>query len=375
MAPYRVDRRPFAVDLARPLSTAAGTIDRREGWLVRVRTTGAEDDPTGVGEATPLPGWTESTATCRETLRARAGDALAESRRDLLTGVDGPAARHGLALALADLAARRDGRPLWAQILDCDDGGDGDDRGERTVRANATVGDAPPGATVDRAREAVERGFDCLKLKVGARSVEADLERLAAVRDAVGDGVRLRADANAAWDCPVAERAFDGVAERALDLEYVEQPLDATALAGHAALRERERRRAGGGTDVALDESLAEVAVDRVLAADAADAVVLKPMALGGPDRALAAARAAHETGVRAVVTTTVDAVVARTAATHVAAAVDAVDPRSGASAHGLATADALAADLGPDPAPVETGRVRLATASGTGVDPEVFEE
>ncbi|PSQ60703.1 o-succinylbenzoate synthase, partial [Halobacteriales archaeon SW_7_71_33] len=150
MAPYHVDRRPFAVDLARPLSTAAGTIDRREGWLVRVRTTDAEGGPTGVGEATPLPGWTESTATCRETLRARAGDALAESGRDLLAGVDdAPAARHGLALALADLAARRDGRPLWAHLLDCDDGGDAGDRGERTVRANATVGDAPPEATVD----------------------------------------------------------------------------------------------------------------------------------------------------------------------------------------------------------------------------------
>jgi len=383
MRPRRVDVRPFALELPTPLSTATGTLDRREGWLVRVTATDDADTVVGVGEATPLPGWTEPPDTCRETLRA-AGDRLAEvpvpTAWDVVDGIDGaPAARHGLALALADVEARATGRPLWRRLLSgrasTAETSAGDRRDERSVAVNATVGDATPGKTAERARDAVRQGFDCLKVKVGARSVSTDLDRLAAVRDAAGD-VTLRADANAAWDRRAAERALDGVAERALDLQYVEQPLDAGDLAGHAALRARERERAGptAGTGIALDESLTEVGVDRALAAAAAGTVVLKPTALGGPDRALTAARTAREAGVRVVVTTTIDAVVARTAAVHVAAAVDVTDPGSRATAHGLATADALAADLAADPTPVERGRVRLPPAPGTGVDRAVFE-
>jgi len=54
------------------------------------------------------------------------------------------------------------------------------------------------------------------------------------------------------------------------------------------------------------------------------------------------------------VVTTTVDGVVARTAAVHVAAAIPDVAPC------GLATAELLAEDLGPDPAPVDDGRISV---------------
>ncbi|MCO8268911.1 o-succinylbenzoate synthase, partial [Haloferax sp. AB510] len=56
--------REFAVDLRTPLSTASGDIERREGLLVAVDVAGE----TGVGEATPLPGWTESLADCRDAL-------------------------------------------------------------------------------------------------------------------------------------------------------------------------------------------------------------------------------------------------------------------------------------------------------------------
>ncbi len=385
-----VSVREFALDLAAPLGTADGEIDRREGLLVRVTAEGDAGETTaGVGEATPLPGWTESIADCRAALtdaadrlpgsRLARGGAGATPGVDALDGVgrdDTPAARHGLALALADCRARHEGQPLWSHL------GETAVRDRPAVRVNATVGDGSVEKTRERTREAVRAGFDCLKMKVGARDVETDLERLAAVRD-VTDGATLRADANAAWDRPTAERFLDGVAGRGVDLAYVEQPLPAADLAGHAALREREQRRdddgpGPSGTGVALDESLTENDAAAVLDAGAADAVVLKPMALGGPDRAVAVARHALKTGTTPVVTTTVDAVVARTAAVHVAAAVDSEmrPTRDGTAptAHGLATADRLAADLAVDPAPVESGRIRVPTGPGTGVGPEVFE-
>ncbi len=345
---------PFSLPLAAPLETADGRIERREGFLVRVE----RGTATGVGEATPLAGWTESSEDCERALgRAvgERGDARGGTSTDgddgVLAALDPtatPAAHHGVATALADAGARDSGAPLYRWLAN--------DRVRcRSVAVNATVGDGGTDETVDAARSAVAEGFDCLKLKVGARPVAADLERVRAVREAVGPGVTLRLDANGAWDREGARGALAGLAD--LDVAYVEQPVAADDLAGLAALRD-------GPVDVAVDETLATHGIGAVLAAEAADVAVLKPMALGGPRETLALADRAREAGVDPVVTTTVDAVVARTAAVHVAAAVRDVRPC------GLATADLLAADLGPDPAPVTDGRIAVPQGPGLGIDP-----
>jgi L-alanine-DL-glutamate epimerase-like enolase superfamily enzyme len=103
-----------------------------------------------------------------------------------------------------------------------------------------------------------------------------------------------------------------------------------------------------------------------VLVADAADVLVCKPMALGGPVRTLAIARRAADRDVEAVVTTTIDAVVARIGALHVAAALPAV------GACGLATGSRLSNDLAPDPAPVEEGRMPV--PAGPGIAGDAFD-
>ncbi|MDZ5812582.1 enolase C-terminal domain-like protein, partial [Halorubrum sp. AD140] len=230
------------------------------------------------------------------------------------------------------------------------------------VPVNATVGDGDPEATAAAAKRAVDEGFGCVKVKVGARPLAADVERLRSVREAVGDDVALRADVNGAWDAATARAALESFAP--LGLEYVEQPLPAADLAGAAGLRrESADDAAAPRVPIALDESVARHGVGAVLDADAADVVVLKPMALGGPDRALSAATRALAAGVEPVITTTVDAVVARTAAVHVAAAVPDVAPC------GLATGALLAEDLAPDPCPVADGEVSVPEGPGLAGD------
>ena len=368
--------RSFSLGLASPLGTARGPIDRREGFLVAVDpdSDGGSVPAPGLGEATPLPGWTESLSACEAALRAATvgnddGDGAVDDgdRRlptdalDRLDPAETPAARHGIALALAGAAARDAGRSLAGHLARTE----GLPAPAETVPVNATVGDDGPEATVDAAEAAVAAGFDCLKVKVGARDLDADIERLRAVRRAVGEDVVLRADANGAWDRETARAAVARLAP--LDLAYLEQPLPADDLEGAAALRsatvdaDRDPR-----VPIALDESLSARGVDAVLDAGAADAVVLKPMALGGPDRALAAARRAREAGVEPVVTTTVDAVVARTAAVHVAAAIPDV------AACGLATGSLLETDLAPDPCPVSGGRAPV--PSGPGLAGDAFD-
>lgn len=332
---------PFALDLDPPLETASARIDRRDGFVIAIEHAGHE----GFGEATPLPGWTESRQACREALERAAAVGEELDWGIALARMEAPAARHGLALALADARAKARDRPLY-RIL-------GADHTVRRVPVNATVGDGEPAETAAAATHAVEAGFDCVKVKVGGRAVDADRRRLEAVRRAIGSDVLLRADANGAWDRGQADTALEWMAT--LGVEYVEQPLPPDDLEGMAALR-------GGEVGIAVDETLVEHDVSRVLGAEAADVVILKPMVLGGPDRASTVAARALDDGVDPVVSTTFDAVVARTAAVHVAATVP--DVRH----CGLATADRLASDLCQDPAPVEQGAVFVPQDKGLGL-------
>jgi len=335
------DVEPFSVRLERPLVTAAGEISRREGFLVYLEYEGES----GVGESTPLPGWTETYDECRDALgrAARIADEL--DWGVALAKTDDPAARHGLALALSEARARAGREPLYRHF--------GIDRIVRSVPVNATLGDGNPEETASEAASAVETGFDCLKIKVGARPLEADLERLRAVRSRVGDGVALRADANGAWRVTRAREALEACAD--IGVSYIEQPLPASDLAGHARL-------SGGSVGVALDESLIEHSLAEILRRDAADVVVVKPMVLGGPDRARAIAREAAAAGVDPVVSTTIDAVVARTGAVHLAASLH--DPRP----CGLATGSMLTSDLSADPAPVVDGAIEVPQGKGLGL-------
>lgn len=338
--------REFSLRLDRPLVTASGTIELREGFIVRLED-GGDDTTTALGEATPLVGWTETMAECRSALET-AGQRFDESGQevDLAALDDTPAARHGLCLALVNQQARRDGKPLYRFL--------GGDKRIEHLPVNETVSDGTTKKGVEEARQAVEAGFRCLKVKVGNRSVGEDLSRLDSIREAVGEEIELRADANGAWTRSQARQAFEAFSTAGVSL--VEQPLPAEDLSGHERLR-------GGEVEVAIDESLAHHSIDDIIEARAADVVVLKPMVLGGPVKAHTSGVTARDAGLEVIVTTTFDAVVARTAAVHVAASLGVE------RACGLATASRLAEDLGPDPAPVEQGQVSVPHASGIGVE------
>lgn len=325
---------PFSLPLSRPLKTAAGTIETRRGFVLRTNI----DETPGVGESTPLPGWTESLDGCERAL-SRVDDPRTALESDRLS--DTPAARHGLSLAVLDARSRSEGRPLYRLL--------GSEERVASVPVNATVGDGTPAETVDAVEEAAEAGYLAVKVKVGGRKPAMDLERIEAVRERC-PAVELRVDANGAWDLETAERIVPRLA--ALDVSVVEQPLPASDLEGHALLR-------GRGVEIALDEGLVEHGPETVLSADAADVLVCKPMALGGVDIARGAVRSAREAGVDSIVTTTIDGAFARAAAVHLAASIPEVRPC------GLATGGFLESDLRGDVAPVSDGSVAVPQGKG----------
>jgi len=294
--------------MPRAVRTAAGTIAERRGlWLTLTDTTGS----TATGEAAPLPGFSaESLADVRAVLESLRGPGSPLGGRNIANPEDilrlldelgwPSAASHALDQALLGLLAAVRGTPVSLLL------GARPEPGESELHRLV--------ASPSEARAAVVDDVRTLKVKVGAASVEADLERLRAIR-AAAPGVALRLDANGAW----SEEVALGFLERAvrLGVELVEDPVVDGRL---DALR--RLRSAVPTVSVAVDAGCRTMAdLDALIAAEAADAVVLKPMLCGGPSRAAAMARRAAEAGLRVMVTTTFDSEVALSAARAVAAA------------------------------------------------------
>ncbi len=107
----------------------------------------------------------------------------------------------------------------------------------------------PVSEVVPRARRLADAGYSSTKLKVGREDLEADIRRVAAVRETLGDEIELRLDANRAWDYATALRFAERVRE--YDIAYIEEPLqDPRRLPSFAEQ---------SGLAYAVDESIAPV--------------------------------------------------------------------------------------------------------------------
>ncbi len=334
--------------LRQPLQSAHGAVRERE--LVAVTLTD-EDGTCGYGEAAPLRSYDGVSVARVVNALERYGQVLAAEDARHMNGAqlieacrraeDLPQALAAIDMALWDRAGRRAEKPV-AELLT--------DEPPREVAVNATIGATDRQRAAEQAHRAVEEGFQCIKLKVGAGD---DAARVAAVRAAAGPETALRLDANGAWTVEEAVRAIEALAPAGLEL--VEEPAH-----GLQAVREVRERVS---TRVAIDETAAEPGA---LGAGVADAVCLKIGRCGGISGLLAAAALVRASGAEVYVASTLDGPLAVAAALHAAAALASRGP---VPACGLATLRLFEGDA-QDALPVRGGRIALPSAAGLGVDP-----
>jgi L-Ala-D/L-Glu epimerase len=336
------------IPFRRPFVTASGMWLERELWLLQL-TDG--DGRVGVGEAVLDGDATEVMETLLAALVREAVDAAATGElpapEDLeLHGTPGRALNAALEAATLDLT-----RPPRVLDLTEDEG----------VGVNATLPSLGPDAMAEAARQSVEAGFATLKLKGGAeRETDVLVERVAAVRRAVGPEIALRLDVNGAWDLPTAEERVDALGR--FDLEYVEQPL---APGDDDAVAELRRR---AGVPIAADESVESVRAARDLVErDAVDVLVVKLARVGGPSAAREIVDLAAARGVDVVLSNLFETGVGIAAAMAVAAELPVVAAAGAGDArdHGLATAGLLEHDLLRQSLIVEEGRIHAPGGNG----------
>ena len=339
---WTVDR--HALPLSTPFGIARGTTETSETVVIEL----AHEGTTGYGAVTPSAYYDETASSVAERLPElldiveAVGDPHAGQRierRLCEQAPDAPAARSAVSIALADLAARELGCPLYRHWgLEPD----------RVPPTTYTVGIDAPERMAEKARAAAEAGFGQLKLKFGT---DDDRARFEAVRAAV-PGAELRVDANAAWDAETAIAAAGWLQEGGVTM--LEQPVRADDIEG--------LRRVTEVTDLAVcaDESCRRP-TDVSRLADACDVVNVKLVKCGGLRAARRLIHAAEAHRLSTMLGCMVESNASLAAAVHLAPLVDYADLDG-----------ALLLDSDPyDGVPLDGDRFALgAVERGTGVSP-----
>ena len=226
------------------------------------------------------------------------------------------------------------------------------------VPVNAIVPALPPAAAAARVLAA---GCATAKVKVAevGESLDHDVARVAAVREALGPDGRIRVDANGGWDVAEAVAALGELAQ--FGLEYAEQPCrDIDQL---VAVRRMLARR-GIAVPIAADESIRRAEDPlRVRDAGAADVAVVKVQPLGGVRRCL---ELAHVLGMPVVVSSALETSVGLRSGVALAAALPELP-----YACGLETGSLLVDDVATHPLRADSGMLPVADLV---LDPQALE-
>lgn len=267
---------PITMELEEPYTIAYETVSRTVNVLIRMET---NKGIAGFGCAAPDEQITgETVASVLNSLDQIAKPSIKNSDPlrsiMILERLKKPLGKHpsvlaAIDMALFDLLGKAADLPLWRLL-----GGY-----RNRMKTSVTIGILPEKETVARALDWIKRGFRCLKLK-GGLNVEEDIVRVLKVREAVGNDIEIRFDANQGFS--VEESIAFVEQTRSARLELIEQPTPR----GELDLLGRVT------TDVSIpvmaDESLMTLRdAFRIARRGLADMVNVKLMKVGGISEAL----------------------------------------------------------------------------------------
>ena len=335
---------PYALPFREPYVTARGRLDRREMVLLRLR---SDEGLTGLGEAVPLSlrGGAALPQVVEELERLAEREELDEAtlRGDAITL--SPPARCAALTALLDLRGRKAAAEGSASTSEV-----------QPVECNATLVAGEPDAVAADAMSWAEEGFSTFKLKLGAGD---DVGQVRAVREAVGQAVRIRVDANAAWDVETAKRTLAEL--EPLGIELAEQPV--------ASLEEAAEVAGETSIPIAGDESVESRAdAERARSMNACGLAGIKLSKVGGPEAAIEIAEV-----LPSYLSSALDGPVGIAAAAQVASTLDATAAPVGDErttfAHGLATQRLFASTIASIECELREGMLHPPEGPGLGVE------
>lgn len=302
----------LSVPLRVPFKTALRSVSSVEDIIVEIHT---DSGQTGYGEAPPTGAVTGDTTgaiigALKDHLIKTIVGRDVDDFEELIQAVNkcivkNTSAKAAVDMALYDLYGQLYKLPVYKLF--------GGSRSKIVTDITISVND--PEVMAEDTRNAVERGYDTLKVKVGVNP-DLDLARLTAVREAAGPDRQIRIDANQAWNPKQAVRLLNQMQEKGLGIELVEQPVPAHDFEGLKFVTERSY------VPVLADESVfSPTDAVRIMQMGAADLINIKLMKCGGLYNALKIATAAELYGVECMIGCMLEAKISVNAAVHLACA------------------------------------------------------
>ena len=348
-----------AIPLREPVHGVHGVTSTQRSVILHVI---SDDGTDGWGNVDPTPGYSlTSAADIVENVRALAPHlvgldpfnihgALLVMDREVKGAFEAKAA---IEMALLDLKGRAVGLPVHSLL-----GG----RVKPEVTLNAWIGTVPPAQAASEATAWLKQGFRTAKIKV-SRAGREGIDRVAAVREAVGDRMALRVDFN---ESLTREEAVPFIRRlEPFGLTLVEQPVPRDDIEGLAAIRRAIR------IPLMADESVTDPAsLVEIIRREAADIVKVKAMKQGGLLRTRAMIECAAAAGLRVVIGHGFGLTLSTLAEAAVAAVSEAVI--DGCEAVGPLK---MAGDVVTDPVKLDAGHIDLTDAPGLGgtIDPDAL--
>jgi len=310
----RIEAHHITVPLIAPykLSKKYGTVTHAQAVITRVHT---DDGLVGIGEANPMPPFTEETwGSVFAAVEHHLGPLLLGTDPRNITACnglfDGALAGNLLAkgcldVALWDLLGKSLNTPVHRLL-------GGALRSE--IPLLWPLGSGTPQEDVDRIRAKMDEGYRTFMIKMGALPIDTEIARCEAIVEAFGETIRYNVDANQGWDLAQTLAFMDGT--RDLPMDFVEQPLPRTADWGLPEVRARATH------PISADEGVQTMADATTLAAaHAVDIFSLKISKNGGITRTWQVAQVAAAFGIRCLMNSMIECGVSQAAALHVGAA------------------------------------------------------
>ncbi|MDD3225071.1 MAG: dipeptide epimerase [Clostridium sp.] len=302
----------ISVPLKRTFKTALRVVNSVEDVIVKITT---DTGNTGYGEAPPTGVITGDTTgaiigAIEDHIKKSIIGLNVENFEEIMLKLDksivkNTSAKAAVDIALYDLYGQLYGAPLYKLL-----GGY-----RKEIITDITISVNSPDQMVVDSLDAIKLGYKTLKMKVGTDSL-MDIERLKAVRKAVGHEVKIRIDANQGWKPKEAVYTLRRMEDAGIDIEFVEQPVEAHDIDGLKFVTDNV------AIPVMADESVFSPSdALRIMQNKSCDLINIKLMKTGGINNALKICSAAEIYGVECMMGCMLESKVSVTAAVHLAAA------------------------------------------------------
>jgi L-Ala-D/L-Glu epimerase len=215
----QVELYKLSIPLIEPFITSLGRDDYAENVLVKIIT---NEGITGFGECSPyMPINGESQDTCfivgqyfAKLLKGKNALAIEDCIKAMDKLIYGNnSIKSAFDMALYDIASQHAGMPLYKFL-----GGDTN----KTIVTDYTVSIGDPQKMAADAIKIKEQGYPAIKIKLGNNG-ETDVQRIKTIREAVGDEIPLRIDANQGWNVEEAIETLQALGK--YNIQHCEEPI------------------------------------------------------------------------------------------------------------------------------------------------------